>query len=205
MGVEPQHGDARGGDAEVADQAFVHQPQLGDDAVRGQLGAHVFQRDVARDHANPKSVATQQHEHLVHTGLAGEVFGVAREGESRLADGVFVDGRRHKHVHGGFGQVAHRALKAFHGHGTGLLCRFTWLVRELGRVEVEHVDLAIARFRRITDLAPSDVFKGTLCKGARRKDHRHNACEGALVAKRVSQRFQPDAVGVAAGNADPDF
>ena len=67
---------------------------------------------------------------------------MAREGESRLADGVFVDGRRHKHVHGGFGQVAHRALKAFHGHGTGLLGRFTWLVRELGRVEVEHVDLA---------------------------------------------------------------
>ena len=94
------------------------------------------------DHADPQSVAAEQHQHFVHAGFTGQVLGVAWEREARLADGVFVDGRGDKDVHRGFCEVPHRHFQALHGHGARLFGGLAGLVLEVVGLERHEVDLA---------------------------------------------------------------
>ena len=107
VGIQSQHRNAGGGQAKITNEAVIHELELGANADAAQARSHVFQGDMAGDHADPQSVAAEQHQHLIHASFTGQVLGVAWELKARLADGVFVDGRGDKHVHRGFCEVPH--------------------------------------------------------------------------------------------------
>ena len=149
MRVERQDGNLGHGDTEVALERLVHQHHLVEEQVVGERVGHLTQRHVVGDNADTDAVAHHHHQRTA-AKLAGEIFRMTREIETRGLDILLVDGCRHQHIHEVVAQIFAGTVQRLARKGAGDFGRLAQVNLHLFVGEVDNIELAFDSLGSVT-------------------------------------------------------